>query len=410
MRVGRRTRRIIAVLAALSPLLAASAVLPSQPGKATDRAVRAAIGTPQVWADRAAASYRSLQQNLYHGAAGHNLYRETTSTSPGHNPYSYVWEFREASQATLDLQNITGNESTYRSDIAARFAALQQYVSTNPARPGFNSYLPPPLGKGGDLYYDDNAEVGLSLLSAYHANGDRSLIDRARTAFAADVRGWDTAPGRICPGGVRWVEKSSDAERAANSTGFSAQLSVELYQITGQRAYLDWAKRAYQWNRTCLMQSAGLYWDSCRDDGTVNTALWSYNSGSMIGTAVQLYRTTGDRRFLNNAIADANGALAYWTKGDRLYNQPAIFNVYFFRDLLLLDSQHHDARYLATLQYYAARLWVANRNPTTGLFQFKAEQGGAPDPTLPVQTLNQSAVVQLFSLLAWDPTGYARIS
>jgi hypothetical protein len=410
MGAGRRTRRIIAVLAALSPFLAASAILPAQSGKITDRAVQTALGTPQVWAKRAATSYRALQQNLYHGAAGHNLYRETAATNPGHNPYSYVWEFREASQATLDVQNIPGNESIYQSDIAARSTALQQYASTNPARPGFSSYVPPPLGKGGDLYYDDNAEVGLFLLSAYRANGDRSLIDRARTAFAADARGWDTKPDRMCPGGMRWVEKSSDAERVANSTGFSAQLSAELYQITGQRAYLDWAKRAYQWNRTCLMQSAGLYWNGRRDDGSINTALWSYNSGSMIGTAVQLYRATGDRQFLDNAIADANGALAYWTKGDRLYNQPAIFNAYFFQDLLLLDSQHHDPRYLTALQYYAAQLWVANRNPATGLFQFKSGHGGAPDPTLPVQTLNQSAVVQIFSLLAWDPADYARIN
>jgi hypothetical protein len=409
MRVGRRTQRIAAVLAALCPLVAGLAALPVWFGKAPDASVHAA-DTPRLWADRAAASYDALQQHLYRGTAGHHLYRETTPTPSGGHPYSYVWEFREASQATLNLQNIPGNESAYRADVVARFAALQQYTSTNPARPGYNSYVPPPLGRGGDLYYDDNAEVGLSLLSGYRASGDRSLINRARTAFAADSRGWDTNTSRTCPGGMRWVEKSGDGERVANSTGLSAQLAAELYLITGQRTYLDWAKRAYQWNRSCLMQSAGIYANGLRDDGTTNPALWSYNSGAMIGTAVQLYRATGERRFLDNAISDADGALAYWTKGNRLYDQLVIFNAYFFQDLLLLDSQHHDPRYLTALHRYAEQLWAVNRDPATGLFRFDAAHGGAPDPTRPVQLLTQSAAVQIFSLAAWNPAGYARIS
>ncbi|MCQ4079489.1 glycoside hydrolase family 76 protein [Streptomyces sp. RB6PN25] len=410
MTVRRRAQRIIVVLAALSPLLGGSAALPAWAGRAADPALYSAAETPQLWAKRAAASYDALQQYLYLGSAGHDLYRETTPTPPGHNPYSYVWEFREAGQATLDLQNIPGNQSTFRPDVASRFAALQQYVSTNPARPGYNSYVPPPLGKGGDLYYDDNAEVGLSLVSAYHATGDRNLIGRARTAFAADARGWDTDPSDTCPGGERWIENSGNKGRVANSTGLAALLSVELYQTTGQRTYLHWAERAYQWNRTCLMQSAGLYRNGRGDDGTVDPTLWSYNSGAMIGTAVQLYHATGDQRFLDNAISDADGALAYWSQGDRLYEQPVIFNAYFFQDLLLLDSVHHDPRCLALLQAYAERLWADNLDPATGLFQFNADHGGAPDPALPVQTLTQSAVVQLFSLLAWQPAGYARIS
>jgi rhamnogalacturonyl hydrolase YesR len=158
------------------------------------------------------------------------------------------------------------------------------------------------------------------------------------------------------------------------------------------------------------MQSAGIYRNGLKDDGTADTGLWSYNSGAMIATAVQLYRATGEQSFLNNAISDADGALDYWTKSDRLYNQPVIFNAYFFQDLLLLDSEHHDPRYLPALQDYAAQLWADNRDPSTGLFLFGAGHGGGPDPSVPVQTLTQSAVVQLFSLLAWSPSGYARIS
>src|SRR5262245_11652948 len=90
MRARRRTQRIATVLAALSPLLAASAAVPAQPGKAANRSVSAAAGTPRLWAARAAASYDALKHYLYLGAAGHHLFRETSPTPPWHNPYSFV--------------------------------------------------------------------------------------------------------------------------------------------------------------------------------------------------------------------------------------------------------------------------------------------------------------------------------
>jgi hypothetical protein len=187
-------------------------------------------------------------------------------------------------------------------------------------------------------------------------------------------------------------------------TGLFAQLAANLYAATREPDYLAWAVRAYDWNVTCLKQSPGLYRNDISDDGTVNPTLWTYNSGAMIGTATVLYRATGDRRWRDRAVADARGALAYWTGDDRLYQQPAIFNAFLFRDLLQLDPA-----YRSTLDGYAGRLWRANRDPATGLFRFGPGNGGAPDPAQPVGTLNQAAAVQLFALLADAPGQYRQL-
>jgi hypothetical protein len=363
-----------------------------------------------MWADRAAAAYAALQQNLYLGTGSHDLYREQTPVQTGDNPYSYLWEFREATQATLDVQGVPGNGGTYGGDTADRFTALTQYSAQAPALPGFQSYVTAPLGSGGDLYYDDNAVVGLSFITRYRADHDPAALRGAVGAFTTVTRGWNTDASLPCQGGMDWYESGANNIRAANVTGLFAQLSADLYQITRQPTYLTWAKQAYQWNRNCLMQSPGLYSNDIANDGTVDPTLWSYNSGAMIGTATELYRATGNTAYLNNAISDANGAMAHWTANGRLYQQPAIFNSYLFQDLLLLDSVRPNPAYYSTLQNYAEQVWDDNRNASNNLFSFQGGNGGAPDPSLPVRTLNQSAVVQLFSLLAWDPQDYDRLT
>ncbi|HEY3506168.1 MAG TPA: glycoside hydrolase family 76 protein [Actinocatenispora sp.] len=375
-------RRLTVAALALLPAVALAAPASAAPG-GSDRA---------LWADRARASYQALQRNLYLGDAGHRLYAESTPAAPGGNPYSYLWEFREATQATLDVHGLPGNR--YAGDVADRFAALGQYASPDPAHPGYESYLPAPLGGGGDLFYDDNAVVGLSYMDAYRGGGGATALAGARAAFTTDLRAWDNDPAKTCPGGMHWVEADWNTIRAANVTGLFAQLSANLYAATRDRTYLAWAVRAYDWNRSCLMSSPGLYRNDIADDGTYDPTLWTYNSGAMIGTATVLYRATGDRHWLDNAVGDARGAMAYWTADDRLYNQPAIFNAFLFRDVLPLAPA-----YRSTLDGYARRLWQDNRDPATGLFRFQASNGGAPDPARPVNTLNQAAAVQLFALL-----------
>ena len=370
------------------------------------------VGTPQaasaattdaddVWQQRASATYDAMQDHLYTGAAGHGLYRENTDTTVG-NPYSYLWEYREATQAALDLQGIADVGPAYRNAAAARVAGFEHYFADPTGhRPGYESYLPAPLGTGGDVYYDDNAVVGLSFVSEYRATEDPAYLDSARAAFDVAVRSWNTDTTLACPGGSDWIDRADNTTRGANVTGLTAQLAAHLYEQTDDASYLTWSTRLVDWNNRCLRQSLGLYENSLSDDGTVDHTLWTYNSGAMIGTATILYRATGDAKYLRQASSAARASLRYWKADDRLQQQPAVFNAFYFKDLLLLDSVQHDPAYRAAAEAWATTTWRDNRDADTGLFHFQPSGGGDPDWDRPAATLDQAAVIQVFAVLGW---------
>ncbi|HEY6737605.1 MAG TPA: glycoside hydrolase family 76 protein [Actinopolymorphaceae bacterium] len=348
-----------------------------------------------VWRHRAIASYRALQEHLYLG----ELYREKYPLHEGENPYSYLWPLREATAATLDLALVPGSGA--RDDVPHRFTALERYWTEATRPPGYASYVVPPLGGGGDLFYDDNAIVALELIRRYRRTGSRSLLARARLVFERLIHGWDTDPGHPSPGGVFWVDAGWTSIRAANATGLAAEVAAHLFALGRERAYLRWATRMYEWNRATLRSPNGLYWNAIDLDGTIDETFWIYNSGAMIGAAALLYRATHDRAWLAHARADADAALAYWRQDDRYVDQPAIFDAIFGKNLLLLHSLAPDPRYRQMVADYADLTWHRNLDRELGLFRFPPSGGGPYDPTYRPETLEQSAMIQLFSVLAW---------
>jgi predicted alpha-1,6-mannanase (GH76 family) len=370
---------------------------------ATAPVVSAAQPNRPDWGARAQDSYSAMQSHLYLGSAGHHMYLEHYPKQTGDNDYSYFWPLREAAEATIHISRM--RQTGYKGDVADRFTAVSHYW--NASRGAYDSYPPPPYGSGGDPFYDDNAIIGLSAIKEYRFSGDKAKLADAERVFDFITTGWDTDPSLSCPGGLHWVAASWNSVRATNATSLAAELAVHLYEETGRSKYLDWGKRAYQWVRTCLRGPDGLYYNDIDFSGNINRTLWIYNSGSMIGAATLLYRVTRQSSYLDDAIRDASGALAYWTANDRYYDQPAIFNSIFFNNLLLLDSVRHDRGYRKAIEHYAALIWERNRDPRTGLFSFGASGGGPPTPDVRPQTLEQSATIQIFAVLVWNPRDYA---
>lgn len=377
---------------ALSKILC-SVVLLCAIGGILSAAPAAAQGTS--WRSRATAAYTALQKYLY---AGDGFYREKYPRQDGDNSYSYAWSLREAAAANLDMQRI--GPSTSRP-----FTALETYWDTSRTPPGYDSYPPAPDAAGGDLFYDDNSVIGLELVRRYLLTKDRTMLRRAERVFPLVVSGWDTDPAHPCAGGLHWTQAGWNTIKATNATGLAAELAAHLYELTREPTYREWSQRLYEWNRTCTRASDGLYYNSIDFQGTVDQTLWIYNSGSMIGAAALLYRATGDHRYLQQARADAAGATAYWT-AERTYQQPAIFAVIYFKNLLLLDSIAPDPAYRKAMAAYAEQIWQQNRDAGTGLFRFQPSGGGAYDPAARAETLEQSATVQLFAMLAWKARDY----
>ncbi|HEY0471757.1 MAG TPA: glycoside hydrolase family 76 protein [Kribbella sp.] len=348
-------------------------------------------------AARAAASYEAL--NKYFDA-GQGLLREEYPNTQ-QNPYSYVWPYSQAAVAAENLAGVPGAGRKASDEAQRRLDSYGFYWNATTTPKGYDSYLRPPLGGGGDKFYDDNEWIGLNLVQHYQRTGDRSSLARAKEIFALVVHGWDTDPAHPCAGGVYWTQAPWSQDRNTVSNGPGAELGAHLYLLTRDKSYLTWAKRMYAWAQQCMLAPNGLYWDHIDLAGNVEKTQWSYNQGVMLGAGTLLFKATGERKYLADAKSVAKASLAFYGAEDRLWKQPTRFNSIYFKNLLILDSVAPDRTYQATMQAYSDRAWKEARDPATGLFHFVDG---------PVQLLEQSGMVQIDALLAWPRGRYDELA
>jgi hypothetical protein len=368
---------------------------------------------------RALLAYQAMQQNYY--IPGTGLYEG--------EPYSYLWPFTQALAATITVANVPGQQanvaSAYPRELHVRLYGLAKYWAwptpvageaptgeqpegeeagegsepaeaagiAPPAQPSFNGEVVPP---GGASYYDDNEWVGIELARLYKQRHEAPLLERAEQIMAFVMAGWEVNPKLACPGGVPFSDAPSNTDRNTVTDGPAAELGVQLYRLTGNGAYLQFAQMAYEWVRTCLTQPSGLYADHIRLHGAIDPSLWSYNQGSMIGAGVLLYQATGNGAYLYQARQTAKAALAYFTL-ERLLSENPFFPSVYFRNLMYLDSVTHDPPGPKLAQSYIDSVWVHQRL-TNDLFVF-----GSPPSS---QLLSQAAVVQIYALLSTPAATY----
>jgi predicted alpha-1,6-mannanase (GH76 family) len=197
---------------------------------------------------------------------------------------------------------------------------------------------------------------------------------------------------------VFWTQASWSTDRNTVSNMPGAELGLRLYQLTGQRSYLDWARRMDDWTNAHLLGPDGLYFDHLDLAGTVESTYWSYNQGVPVGVDVLFYQVTHDRGYLARARRTAAAAYRYYVAGGRLSGQPPYFNAIFFKNLLLLESVTGGHTYRDAMRDYANEVWATHRDPATGLFDF--------DGNGRTQAIQQAAMVQIYAVLAWSPHRY----
>ena len=144
-----------------------------------------------------------------------------------------------------------------------------------------------------------------------------------------------------------------------------------------------------QWVVTCLGTPSGLYDDHVNPDGSVNTTIWSYNQGVMVGAGVLLSGATGNTSYLDQAEQTAEASVAYFGTASVLDDQGPAFNAIYFRNLFLLDQVAPDPAYAGEAQSFASTMW-AQRQPT-----------GLIDPQYGVN--GTAPMVEIYALLAGSP-------
>jgi hypothetical protein len=381
------------------------------------QAAHAANGAQAAHAAQAARAYAAMQ--LVFARPDGRYRRDGRLHLPG--AVAHLWPFVRAMVATLDLAGVpTRLVQGFDADaaIGLRLAGLERYWDPRGQRPAYASD-PPGTPCGGDRYHDDNAWVGLALVQLERMRPGHGRLERAAQLLDFAVSGWDSDPGGPHPGGVFWIEQGRGTgrhnhDRNTVSTAPNAQLALHLSELGAIPALAPGSiapDRMYAWVNGTLDAGArgvapagsGLFWDKLRGDGTLDRALWSYNQGSMVGLNLALARRgIGDIDYQGRAEAIALRALAHYA-GSGYERQPPAFNAILFRNLLALHATPAagslGAEVTAAMRDYADRAW--QQRDSSDRLRICGH---------PASLLDQSAIVSLLALLAWDPADYAKLA
>lgn len=213
-------------------------------------------------------------------------------------------------------------------------------------------------------YYDDMEWNGIAALRAYKATGKERFLEAAQQLWEFILPGWNEQ----AEGGITW-KKGLEWSKNACSNGPGAILAARLYQELKRPEDLDWARRIYAWEKEVLFDNGAIYDNINAQTGKVAKFCLTYNQGTFIGAAVELYRITGEHSYIGDAILAADYTLEHLTvEGDILQPEGTgdggIFKgifVRYFTQLILQGDLDADTRgrYIAFLAHNAETLWAA---------------------------------------------------
>ena len=203
-------------------------------------------------------------------------------------------------------------------------------------------------------FVDDMEWMVLAQLRMYETTGNDDYYLKARQIYDDWI--WTTwGPEDEDPwrGGITWktdVRKSKNACSNAPAAIIAARLYTMHDGITGsgrknRKAYLQESIKIYNWLRNNLYDpGTGRVFDNMDAAGKISHSIYTYNQGTFIGAACELYRITGKKRYLQEAIGAANyvidqmsvnnGVLPDATSGDG-----GLFHGIFFRYFVKLVNQ-----------------------------------------------------------------------
>jgi len=345
---------------------------------------------------RALLAFQAMQKGYY--VLGSGLYKG--------EPFSYLWPFSQALAATVSVANVPALRPLMTRELKARMVGLRSYFDQSNSGapegiytstlPAFDGTAAPPVGPGGAKYYDDNDWIGIELARMYRLTREPALLTSAEAIMAFEMEGWQSSPELGCSGGLPFSNLTENTDRNTITTAPAAELAVQLYKLTGNQTYLQFAIQAYEWVRTCLLLPSQMYADHLNRRGIVEPHLYSYTQGVMIGAGTLLYQATGNGAFLYEARQTAAAALAYFTP-ERLGAENPFFPSIYFRNLMYLDAVTHDPPGPRVAQAYVDYAW-SHLRLSNDLFVAGSPPSG--------QLLVQAAIVQIYALLSSPPSTY----
>jgi uncharacterized protein YyaL (SSP411 family) len=245
-----------------------------------------------------------------------------------------------------------------------------------------------------DKYCDDHGHAGLMLIDAYHATGDRQFLTRARRAadYLLHGRVWD----QTFDGGFWWNSRRGDTieGKPAQTNGLAVALFAELYHLTGESTYRDWALKVMSWLDAQLYDPvAGLYrWSvhfqnlQRRRGQAVADRFFNYDQGIVVEALLSLFAyVRPDPHYLARARSlAARLEPAFWHYPEGGFNLQSgvehvmpIYSSWLSSSLLALYAVDLDDRWLSLARRNVEALKSYLRMPDGGYYVAAALQDGA---------------------------------
>jgi len=332
------------------------------------------------WNAAADSSSKSLVNSFWNGAGKYFNTNNTTNTT-----FQY-WPNGHALDVLVDAYT-RSNDAFYKNYI-------DQWYDGVKAKNG-NTFH--------NDYYDDMEWNGIAMLRAYQATGDTRYKDGALQIWEWIKGGWTSDAG----GGVLW--KAGGDTKNACSNGPACILAARLYQAFGDESNKEWALKIYNWEKTTLFNSNnGIVYDNINyNTGAIQTWIFTYNQGTFVGSAVELYKIFGEKAYLNDAALAADYTISTLVNNSVLKDEGTgdggLFKGIFIRYFTeLIQQDRLDAaskkKYIQFIQFNAETLWTKGTEKPAVLYGPNwSQKPGAPVGV--TEQLSGSMLIEAMALL-----------
>ncbi|WP_207534149.1 glycoside hydrolase family 76 protein [Desertivirga arenae] len=268
-------------------------------------------------------------------------------------------------------------------------------------------------------YYDDMGWHGMAHLRALEATGDIRYEQSAKQLWQFIIDGWDEQGG----GGIPWNHENTPEGRGKGvpSNGPAAIIAARRWQKYGESEVINghnnlyWLSKIYGWiKENRVIPQSGRVFEKLND----KNGDWTYNAGTYIGAAVEYYKITKNKVYLNDAIKTAdwatstlvntsNKVMSDWAEQpDHDVNLFKGILVRYLTQLILLDDLPESTRkrYVNFLKHNAEVLWTkgTSKNPVI-LFNYHWWEAPGTKAGLRAE-LSGSMLMEAMALL--DQKGY----
>lgn len=205
-----------------------------------------------------------------------------------------------------------------------------------------------------NVFVDDMEWIVLAQIRMFESTDNTGYIVKARQMYDDWI--WPTwGPEDEAPwfGGITW---KTDVEKSKNacSNGPAALIAARLYRFYDKagfkggkerNAYLNEAIKIYTWEKNNLFdRRTGAVYDNMNKKGEIQKGwIFTYNIGTFLGAAHELYNITGDRQYLDDATLAANCVVEHMTENgvlsDATSGDGGLFHGIFFRYFVKLINE-----------------------------------------------------------------------